>query len=52
MDKIDDKYSGKEKRQTQGYLDVDKKQILRKKMFNVSRTLDNYYWPKLHNRVA
>ena len=51
MDKIDDKYSGKEKRQTQGYLDVDKKQILRKKMFNVSRTLDNYYWPKLHNRA-
>ena len=43
MDKIDDKYSGKEKRQTQGYLDVDKKQILRKKKNKVSRTLDNYY---------
>ena len=51
MDKIDEKYSGKDKRLTQGYLDEKKKQELRKRNAGVSRTLDNYYWPKLHDRA-
>ena len=51
MDKVDEKYSGKDKRLTQGYLDEKKKQELRKKNAGVSRTLDNYYWPKLHDRA-
>lgn len=51
MDKIDSKYSGKDKRNTQGYLKEKEKQELRKKENNVSRVLDNYYWPNLHNRA-
>ena len=51
MDKIDIKYSGKDKRNTQGYLKEKEKQELRKKENNVSRVLDNYYWPNLHNRA-
>ena len=51
MDKIDSKYSGKDKRNTQGYLKEKEKQELRKKENNVSRVLDNSYWPNLHNRA-
>lgn len=51
MDKIDSKYSGRDKRNTQGYLKEKQKQELRKKENSVSRVLDNYYWPNLHNRA-
>ena len=37
MFKIDDKFSGKDKRKTIGYLKEDERQMLRKKEHNVSR---------------
>ena len=51
MYKIDEKYSGKEKRKTIGYLKEEDRQILRKKEHNVSRILDNYFHPKFHERA-
>ena len=51
MFKIDDKFSGKDKRKTIGYLKEDERQLLRKKEHNVSRILDNYFFPKIHPKA-
>ena len=51
MFKIDDKYSGKDKRKTIGYLKESDRQLLRKKEHNVSRILDNYFFPKIHKKA-
>ena len=48
---MEGKYSGKENRKRPGYIKEKDKQTLRKKENPVSRILDNYYWPKLHNRA-
>lgn len=40
-----------QKKKTQGFLEETAKQNLRKRNFNVSRVLDNYFYPKLHGRA-
>ena len=40
-----------QKKKTQGFLEETAKQTLRKRNFNVSRVLDNYFYPKLHGRA-
>ena len=47
---IAEKYSGKEKKKTIGYLKEDERQKLRKKQHPISRELDNYYQTHLHKR--
>ena len=49
--RIKEKYSGKEKKKTVGYLKEKDKQELRKKNNNISRILANYYDPKIHSRA-
>ena len=50
MFQIDDKYSGKDKKNTIGYLKERERQKLRKKQHPISRELDNNYQVKLHKR--
>ncbi len=51
FNRIDEKYSGKEKKKTVGFLKEKEKQELRKKNNNISRILANYYDPKIHSRA-
>ena len=50
MFNIAEKYSGKDKKKTIGYLNEPDRQILRKKQHPISRELDNYYQTILHKR--
>ena len=50
MFQIAEKYSGKEKKKTIGYLKEEDRQKLRKKQHPISRELDNYYQTILHKR--
>ena len=50
MFQISDKYSGKDKKKTIGYLKEEDRQKLRKKQHPISRELDNYYQVLLHQR--
>ena len=47
---IPEKYSGKDKKNTIGYLKEEDRQKLRKKQHPISRDLDNYYQTFLHKR--
>ena len=47
---IPEKYSGKDKKKTIGYLKEEDRQKLRKKQHPISRDLDNYYQTLIHKR--
>ncbi|MCQ2815972.1 MAG: hypothetical protein MJ252_01780 [archaeon] len=49
--RIPEKFSGNDKKGTQGYLKESEKQCLRKKENPYSRELDNYYNAKIHDRA-
>jgi hypothetical protein len=49
FNRIEEKFSGKDKKKTVGFLKEKDKQELRKKNNNISRILANYYDPKIHS---
>ena len=51
FNRIEEKFSGKDKKKTVGFLKEKDKQELRKKNNNISRILANYYDPKIHSRA-